>query len=477
MAYKYGERHQVDLMPACLEDYVSKDDPVRVYDAFVEGLDFKELGLVLDSDQVGAPEYNPRAMLKLLLYGYSYGIRSSRKLERATYHNLSFIWLMGGLKPDHKTISRFRRDHWEALKKVLRQCARLCMSLGLIEGNTLFVDGTRIKANASDARSWDKKKCEKYLNHLEGRIEEVLEECEQADEAEVGDGSWVCRQEALGSSSALKKRVAKAMRELENSDQKSYNATDPESRLLKSGDGYIVGYNVQSVVDDRHGLIVHAEAVDESNDVHQFRVQIEQANSVLGRSCKVACADSGYSYTEGLKAVEEQGIRVIVPSQIQSLHEPTGPFHWDKFNYDRERDCYICPEGQLLTYRKTDYKAGQKAYQVKDASVCRRCWHYGECTKAKAGRTIAKLIDDESKKRFEAIYRQPESQAIYRRRKQRAELPFGHIKWNLGVRSFLMRGIKGVQAEIGLLATSFNLVRMINLVGVSGLIRKWALAQ
>ena len=477
MAYLHGKRDQLNLLPASIEDYVSGCDPVRVYDAFVEGLDIKELGLVLDSDQVGAPEYNPKAMLKLLLYGYSYGIRSSRKLERATYHNLSFIWLMGGLKPDHKTISRFRRDHWESLKKVLRQCARLCLSLGLIEGNTLFVDGTRIKANASDARSWDKKKGEKYLKRLEGRIEKVLEECNQADEAEVGDGSWIRRQEEMGSLSALKQRVAKAMQELESSDQKCYNETDPESRLLKSGDGYIVGYNVQSVVDDRHGLIVHAEAVNESNDVHQFRVQIDQANEVLGDRCAVACGDCGYAYTEGLKAVEEQGIRVIVPSQVQSLHEPTGPFHWDKFCYDRESDCYICPEGQLLTYRKTDYKAQQKAYQVKDGSVCRRCRHYGECTKAKAGRTIAKLIDDESKKRFEAIYRQPESQAIYRRRKQRAELPFGHIKWNLGVRSFLMRGIKGVQAEIGLLATSFNLIRAINLVGVAGLIRKLAPTQ
>ncbi|MCX6826186.1 MAG: transposase, partial [candidate division Zixibacteria bacterium] len=216
---------------------------------------------------------------------------------------------------------------------------------------------------------------------------------------------------------------------------------------------------------------------DESNDVHQFRVQIEQANSVLGRSCKVACADSGYSYTEGLKAVEEQGIKVIVPSQMQALHEPTGPFHNDKFIYDKDRDCYICPEGAPLFYRKTDYGAGQRVYQVKKSSICHSCKHYGQCTKSKEGRAIVKLIDDESKRRFEAVYRQPESQAIYRRRQQRAELPFGHIKWNLGVRSFLMRGIKGVQAEIGLLTTSFNLVRVINLVGVAVLIRKWAPTQ
>ena len=95
---------------------------------------------------VGPPEHDPGAMLKLLVYGYSYGIRSSRKLERATYHNLSFIWLVGGLKPDHKTISRFRRNNRSALQQVLRQCVRLSLQLGLIEGNTLFVDGSNKKS-------------------------------------------------------------------------------------------------------------------------------------------------------------------------------------------------------------------------------------------------------------------------------------------------------------------------------------------
>ena len=103
MAYLHGERAQANLFPQSIEDYVSPNDPVRVYDTFVDQLEFGGLGIYLDPHQVGPSEYDPKAMLKLLVYGYSYGIRSSRKLERATYHNLSFIWLMGGLKPDHKT--------------------------------------------------------------------------------------------------------------------------------------------------------------------------------------------------------------------------------------------------------------------------------------------------------------------------------------------------------------------------------------
>ena len=137
MAYRYGDRFQLGLFPRSIEDHVASSDPVRAYDAFVEALDFNALGVEIDPHQEGNSEYDPRAMLKLFVYGYSYGTKTSRKLERETHHNLSFIWLMGGLKPDHKTIAEFRRKNKEALKKVLRQCARMCLKLDLIAGNVV----------------------------------------------------------------------------------------------------------------------------------------------------------------------------------------------------------------------------------------------------------------------------------------------------------------------------------------------------
>ena len=116
MAYRSGDRQQLGLLPESIEDYVGPEDPVRAYDAFVEALDLQRLGLELDPHQVGNAAYDPRAMLKLLVYGYSYGVRSSRKLERECHHNLAFVWLMAGLKPDHKTIAEFRRRNKPVLK-------------------------------------------------------------------------------------------------------------------------------------------------------------------------------------------------------------------------------------------------------------------------------------------------------------------------------------------------------------------------
>lgn len=103
IAYRFGKRHEQFLFPAGINNYVSSEAPVRMYDAFVETLDFGELGIGLDAGKVANSSYDPKAILKLLVYGYSYGVRSSRQLERETHYNLSFRWLTGGLKPDHKT--------------------------------------------------------------------------------------------------------------------------------------------------------------------------------------------------------------------------------------------------------------------------------------------------------------------------------------------------------------------------------------
>jgi len=189
MALRYGDRHQKVLFPAGIEEYIEPEAPVRAYDAFIEALDFEALGIEVDSNKVGCLQYDPKAMLKLLVYGYSYGWRSSRKLERKTHYNLSFIWLTGGLKPDHKTIAEFRRRNKKGLSRVLKQCARLCIQLDLIEGNTLFVDGSKMRANASIRHSWTVKKAQEFLPKIDQRIEALLTECDQADQAEQDQGS------------------------------------------------------------------------------------------------------------------------------------------------------------------------------------------------------------------------------------------------------------------------------------------------
>jgi transposase len=304
MAYRYGDRYQMTLFPRSIEEYVPEGHPVRAYDAFVEALGFNALGIEIDPDQVGNSEYDPKAMLKLLVYGYSYGIKSSRKLERETHYNFSFIWLMGGLKPDHKTIAEFRRKNKKALKAVLKQCAQICIKLDLIAGNALFVDGSKIRANASRSKTHDQAYYERLMSEIEGRIEQLLEECEGIDRQEETEGSWVAMDRELVQASHLKDKIRKALEAFKETGRDQINLTDPDCALMHSIQGSHASYNMQSVVDDKHGLIVHAEAVSETSDVNEFARQIDQANGVLEKSCEVACADAGYADTQELQKID-----------------------------------------------------------------------------------------------------------------------------------------------------------------------------
>jgi transposase len=204
MAYRYGDRRQKILFPQSIDEYIPYDAPVRAYDVIIDSLDFDALGIEVDPHKVGCPQYNPKVMLKLLVYGYSYGVRSSRKLEREANYNLSFIWLTGGLRPDHKTIAEFRRGNKRALQKVLKQCARLCIRLGLIEGNTLFVDGSKVRANASMRSNWTEQRCQKFLKNIDKRIKDVLLECESADEQEKQQQSLIKMRQELEDKETLK---------------------------------------------------------------------------------------------------------------------------------------------------------------------------------------------------------------------------------------------------------------------------------
>jgi len=457
------------LLPDCIDDYVPEDAPVRAYDAMIDTMDLSKLGFVWNPKKVGNPQYHPKAMLKLMVYGYSYGVRSSRKLERECNYNLSFIWLLGGMKPDHKTIAEFRRRNKKALKNVLRSCARMCLRIGLIEGNTLFVDGSKFRANAGIANSWTPKKCKEALERIESRIETILSECEAVDEEEAGADSLVKLRKKLADKENLKERIESIYRELKEEEKASTNRTDGDCVRVKGRQGSHAGYNSQIAVDEKHGLIVTCEVVNQNNDLGQLESTVEQANETLETPCQTVCADAGYANYDDIQAVEDQEMEVIVPSNKQAHSQSVEPFDKLNFEYDAERDVYRCPAGECLSFRRTR-KGCIREYQPKKGT-CSRCRHFGVCTNSKeAGRQITRYVNEDYRKQVAKRYESVEGQAVYKKRKEKVELPFGHIKRNLGAGHFLLRGLEGVRAEMSLLSTCFNMVRMINLLGIKKLI-------
>lgn len=474
MAFRYGSRNQIALFTQCLEDSISEDDPVRLYNAFIEALDKKELYLDLDEKKVGNKNYDPISMLKLLSYGTSYGIFSSRKLERALHHNVSFMWLMGGLKPDHKTISLFRKNNRKALKSILKQCAKICLKLGFIEGNTLFLDGSKMRGNASIKNTWNKKRSDKRLEFLNKRIDEVLNQCDQIDEQESGLGSFSKLSSELKNMHKEKKKIKGILEELSKEEKKSINSTDKDSINFKSREGSHTGYNIQCVTDKKNGLIINVDPVSESNDRNQFSKQINQACEVLNKNCKEAIADTGYDNIEELSKIHNKGIDVIVPFQKQGS-QTDGDFDKNNFHYDKENDQYICPKGEVLKYSSFARVKNSKFYRINSRVICKNCEYFGKCTKCSKGRTISRLLKEELKNKLIEKYNTKESKELYKFRQHIAEAPFGFIKNNLKFRQFLLKGRDSVQAEISLVANAFNLTKLMNKIGVPGLIEKLAI--
>jgi transposase len=522
-----GDRQQISLLPASIEEYVGPDDRVRAYDAFIEYLHQKGEIVFPISSYEGRPPYERLTLLKLLVYSYSYGDRSSRRIERACRHNLSYIWLLGGLRPDYRTIAQFRRDHIALIKDLLKKSVQLCLELDLIDGNVLFIDSTKIRANAANRKTWGKEKYMAWLMEVEKRIDALVESCEATDQNEGSQNSHTQMRKELSKAETLRAKIEEALNQLNSTKSKKINFTDPDCARMHSLQGSHASYNVQQVLDQKNGLIVSTEVVNEGNDTHQLSKQTENANANLkqpykpgssdGDSGKIkdakanlkkgsqtvctenananlkqpckpgssdtdssktkdakanleqvsqtVCADAGYANVSELKKVEDKKIQPVVPSKTQALHKDPGPFHHDKFQYDPKKDVYLCPAGKTIPFCGRQKADGSKLYRMVNGQTCRGCEHWGQCTSSMRGRAISRMAHAELKSHFEMIYASPPGQQIYKKRKEICEHPFGYIKRILKVDSFLLRGLQNVNAEASLWATCFNLTRMMTLLG------------
>src|SRR5882757_157045 len=306
--FKPGEsREQPSLLPARIEDYVGADNPVRAIESFVRALDLAKLKFQhadRSADAMGQPPYDPADLLKLYLYGYINQVRSSRRLEREACRNLELIWLLKNLRPGYRTIANFRKENWAALKAVNRSFVLVVRALGLVGGSVVAIDGSFFHGDASKASIFTRKRLAEQIAKLDQEIEAYGKSLETNDAAEKeqikdrADGPGKGDGGDLGTKvSALMAKRSRAQADLDRLEAKGetqMSLTDPDARLLvKSGQG-IAGYNVQTVVDDKHKLIVASEVVNDSSDVGQLHVMAKAAKDVLEVEALQVLADEGY---------------------------------------------------------------------------------------------------------------------------------------------------------------------------------------
>ena len=424
---------QALLLPPSVHDFVPAGHLARFVVALVtEELDLSAI-LASYRGERGQPPYHPAMMAALLLYAYAVGLYSSRRIAKACIERVDFMAIVALDAPDFRTISEFRRRHLAALSALFVQVLKLCERAGLVKLGHVALDGTKIKANASKHKAMSYERMSKREAELQAEVDGWLKAAEAADAAEDkafgtdkrGDEmpGWVADKQArlakIREAKAALEAEAKAKAAAEQAARENKhdkpprkpppsaapepkaqrNFTDPESRILKTKDGYIQGYNAQAAVDAQAQIVVAHTLSNNGSDQAQFAPLLSATKANLGRNPDEVSADAGYCSTANLRTLSRRRIK-----------------------------------GYIAT--------GRQHHGSKSATAKRP---------AKPGSLLARMT---------TRLRRAGHRSRYRLRKQVVEPVFGQIKQARGFRQFLLRGIEKVKAEWAMICTAHNLQKL-----------------
>ncbi len=329
------------LMPPSVRDWVEPEACPRS-SAISSMTSTSQPFLAAHDEPRGMPPYHPAMMLKVLLYGYATGVRSSRKLEERLRTDVGFMFLAGGARPGHKAIGEYRRRHLDAFHALFLDILLLCQEAGLVKLGRVALDGTKVKANASKHKAMSYARMPEREAALEAEVRRILEEAEavdQAEDAQYGDARGDELPEALRTREGRLRKLREARAALEAEakersgdpdavpDPKAQrNFTDPDSRIMRSRpDGWIQGYNAQAVVDEGHGVIVATELTADTTDTRSLPDLVDQVETNTGRRPKHLLADAGYGSDENLGHLEDRDIDAYVAVRRDKHSTPPLP--------------------------------------------------------------------------------------------------------------------------------------------------------
>lgn len=437
-------REQAFLLPPSVEEFVRLDAPVRLLSEMIDQLDSRTLYQRYGGG--GAPAYDPKMMLKVLVFGYSQGIRSSRRLAKALEHDLRFMFLSGMSRPDFHTLCRFRKENQEFIQRLFTQTVCLARSLGLVLLEHVAVDGTKLEANAARRHVVDKEQIGSEFKRVEEAVARILAQAAAQDEAEDAEYKESRGDEVPDELKDLKKRkerLDEALKALEESGRKTLVRTDPESRLMKAHAGYRAAYNAQAAVDHKHQVIVAAEVTQQEADTLELEPMLDQVQANCEALPQKTSADRGYWSQRSLEYVKRRGINayIAVPSKSRRQRHVL-----DGWVYDPEQDLFRSDSGREMGFSRERVKDSRRyrIYRTRKGGL-KEVWVRKHCDDALA--MAAKLATEEGK-------------AVYRLRQQIVEPVFGRLKEALGLRRLLLRGVNGARIEYLLACSAHNLFKI-----------------
>ncbi len=456
-------QYQKLLFPPHLKDFLPDDHQAMIINDIVETLDLSCLYRKIASE--GNRAYHPKMMLKILVYAYANGIFSSRKIQAAVQESVAFIFLAAWQKPDFRTISDFRKDNLAEFTTLFGLVVDMCKRLGMVSLGHIAIDGSKFKANASDKRTYDKKR-------INNAIDKLLEQADQIDcrEDQVfgPDNAGDQLPEQIRRQKDRLKKLQQIKKQLDHSDNNKINATDPDAVFMKTGHGLKTSYNGQVAAEKSHSIIVAADVSNEPSDTEQLVPMVEQTQKRIGPIDKLS-ADSGYSSGPNLQTVAQQGIDAHIPdanyqgSQRGKQDAPgEGFFPRSCFKRDELQDCFICPAGEKLRFSHLQKVKNKEPVRLYRCRAFNSCPLQKKCTKSRNGRSITLNAYDDQLRAMRSKLDSAHGKRIYAKRKSIVEPVFGHIKETIGFRKFHLRGLEKVNGEFLLVCMAHNMRKIIN---------------
>jgi transposase len=514
VTFKQYNMNQPSLLPASLEELIPEDHLVRVVNGMVDRIEIRPL--LAQYKGGGTSSYHPRMMLKVLVYAYAEKMFSSRRIAKGLRENVNFMWISGGNKPDFRTINLFRGETMKAaVREVFASVLEMLIEGGYVKMENYFVDGTKIEANANPHKVVWAKKTEKYKTRLRAQIMELLDEIEKVNEAEeaaYGDDDL----EEMGGKGGIdaetlqrkvdelnerlkqepeNKKLKKAVNVLESkhlprlekyeaqektlAGRSSYSKTDPDATCLRMKEDRAAekpwprpAYNVHNGTAGQ--FIVSYSVHQRAGDPGCFIPHMEQQLWPEGVKIQNVCADAAYGSEENYAYLEKREIGNYLKynSFYRETHPPRKPeliqkasFRVETLPYNPDKDEFTCPANHPLTYRETRPYRTENGYlserRFYECSECATCPLKPQCTQAKGNRRIQisfKLREYRQQAKENLLSQQ--GIALRKQRGPDVETPFGNIKHNMGVRRFLLRGLKKVETEWGLLSIAHNMRKL-----------------
>ena len=510
---KQGNRSQGMFLTINLSDQLIPGTFEWTIDYLFDKIDMSLFEQNYHNDECGAAAYPPRALLKLILFCYSRGILSSRRIERASKENVTAKALADDFEPDHDTIAGFLTTNGEAVKNLFTQVLMQCDKLKLINGEMFAIDGCKLPSNASKEWSGTIKDLTKKRDKLEKYVTRLLHQHHELDKNEDAKKKLDQFRKTMGDD---KKRRARSIRRLEkrlhklnefltdamprkgvSKDEIKSNITDNESALIKGPHGYIQGYNGISIADSANQVIISAEAIGSGPESGSFPEMLKNLNEnmqvISGKKKPLKKAllegDTGFFTEDNLQAASEMGVEVLIPDpqfrqrdpyfaekKEEKVEKSNKKFSQEDFIYN-EDDSYTCPAGKTLKYQgdiELRNNTGRK-YQAK-AGDCSTCPLAAQCITVrdkknhdvKTPRSLyitymryEKNLSKEMKEKIDdPVYRE-----LYSRRMQIIEPVFADITQCKGMDRFTLRTKEKVNSQWLLYCIVHNIGKCVKPLG------------